>query len=366
MNKYKINSLASLFLFIALSVFFNFSKAQSEENQPKPKNIIFLIGDGMGLSQISAGMVYRGGDLNLARFKRVGFIKTQSSDNFITDSAAGATAFSIGEKTYNGAIGLDSLKNRKPTILEIAESNGLSTGLVATCAMTHATPAAFIAHQPSRTMNEAIAYDFIKTDVDIVIGGGEHYFKTRKDGFNLLDTLKYKGYEVVDSTIDFTKLTSSKFYAFTNNYHVPSIKDGRGNLSEKASLKAIDVLSKNKKGFFLMIEGSQIDWGGHDNDADYIAREMVDFDITIGKVLDWAEKDGNTLVIITADHETGGFALDSGSIKNRTIKGAFTSKEHTGMMVPVFAFGPGADEFTGIYENNEIFHKMIKLFRFKK
>ncbi len=366
MNKYKINSLASLFLFIALSVFFNFSKAQSEENQRKPKNIIFLIGDGMGLSQISAGMVYRGGDLNLARFKRIGFIKTQSSDNFITDSAAGATAFSTGEKTYNGAIGLDSLKKRKLTILEIAESNGLSTGLVATCAMTHATPAAFIAHQPSRTMNEAIAYDFIKTDVDIVIGGGQHYFDSRKDGYNLLDSLKNKGYEVVDSTVDFTKLKSSKFYAFTNNYHVPSIKDGRGNLSEKASLKAIDVLSKNKKGFFLMIEGSQIDWGGHDNDADYIAREMVDFDITIGKVLDWAEKDGNTLVVITADHETGGFALDSGSIKNRTIKGAFTSKEHTGTMVPVFAFGPGADEFTGIYENNEIFHKMIKLFKFKK
>lgn len=360
MIKFKL----SIFLLI-LSFQFYHLQAQNKKSKP-PKNIIFLIGDGMGLSQISAGMVYREGDLNLARFKRVGFSKTQSSDNFITDSAAGATAFSIGEKTYNGAIGLDSLKKRKPTILEIAESNGLSTGLVATCAITHATPASYIAHQPSRRMNEEIAYDFTKTDVDVVIGGGKHYFETRKDGINLLDTLRNKGYEVVDSTVDFTKLTFSKFYAFSNNYHVPSMKDGRGSFSEKASLKAIDVLSKNKKGFFLMIEGSQIDWGGHDNDADYIAREMVDFDITIGKVLDWAEKDGNTLVVITADHETGGFALDSGSIKNKFIKGAFTSKEHTGTMVPVFAFGPGADEFTGIYENNEIFHKMIQLFRFKK
>ncbi len=326
-----------------------------------PKNIIFLIGDGMGLSQISAGMVYQGGDLQLARFKSIGFIKTQSSDNFITDSGAGATAFSIGVKTYNGAIGVDSLKNSKPTVLEMAEEQGLSTGLVATCAMTHATPASFIAHQPKRSLEEAIAYDYTKTDVDVVIGGGMHYFNSRTDGKNLIDTLKQKGYEVVDSTVDFSLLNSSKFYAFTNSYHLPTMKEGRGGFSEKASLKAIDVLSKNKKGFFLMIEGSQIDWGGHSNDADYIAREMVDFDKTIGAVLDWAMRDKNTLVLVTADHETGGLALNSGSIKNKTFTGAFTSKEHTGVMVPVFAYGPGADSFTGIYENTEIFTKLTEL-----
>ncbi len=351
--------------FLLLLFLINSNSDAQNKRKKKPKNIIFLIGDGMGISQITAGMIYRGGDLNLARFKRVGFIKTQSSDNFITDSAAGATAFSIGEKTYNGAIGVDSLKKSKPTILEIAEWHGLSTGLVATCAITHATPAAFIAHQPNRRLNEEIACDFTKADVDVVIGGGKYYFENRKDSLNLLDTLRKNGYEVVDSAIDFTKLASSKFYAFTNNYHVPSMNEGRGNFSEKASLKAIQVLSKNKKGFFLMIEGSQIDWGGHNNDADYIATEMVDFDLTIGAILDWAEKDGNTLVIVTSDHETGGFALDSGSIKNKTLKGSFTSKEHTGVMVPVFAYGPGADEFTGIYENTEIFHKMMKLFAFK-
>ena len=366
MNNYKLNYQAPVALFISIFLFLNFSAAQSGKNLSKPKNIIFLIGDGMGLSQISAGMVYRGGDLNLARFKRIGFCITQSSNNFITDSAAGASAFSMGEKTYNGAIGVDSLKKSKPTILEFAESNGLSTGLVATCTMTHATPAAYIAHQPSRNLYEAIAYDYIKTDVDVVIGGGQHYFDTRKDGYNLLDTLRNKGYEIADSTVDFTQLKASKFYAFTNAYHLPTMKAGRGNYSEKASLKAIDVLSKNKKGFFLMVEGSQIDWGGHDNDADYLAREMVDFDITIGKVLDWAEKDGNTLVVVTADHETGGFSLNGGSIKEGTVLGKFTTGDHTGTMVPVFAFGPGADAFTGIYENTEIFHKMYKLFGFKK
>lgn len=341
-------------------------KRKKKEVKPLPKNVIFLIGDGMGLSQISAGLVYRGGDLNLARFKQVGFIKTQSSDNFITDSAAGATAFSIGEKTFNGAIGVDTLKRPKKTILEIAEQNGYSTGLVATCAITHATPAAFIAHQPKRSLQKEIAYDFTKTDVDVVIGGGQAYFNKRKNGVNLIDTLKNKGYLVTDSTVDFTTITASKFYAFTNNHHLPSMKKGRGDFSEKASLKAIDVLSKNPKGFFLMIEGSQIDWGGHENDDDYIAREMVDFDITIGKVLDWAEKDGNTLVVITADHETGGFALNGGSMKNKSIKGKFTTEEHTATMVPVFAFGPGASEFTGMYENTEIFHKMMRFFDFKE
>jgi alkaline phosphatase len=356
-----------LLMFVAaLSLGGEAQRKKKKETKPLPKNVIFLIGDGMGLSQISAGLVYRGGDLNLSRFKRVGFIKTQSSDDFITDSAAGATAFSIGEKTFNGAIGVDTLKRSKKTILEIAEQNGYSTGLVATCAITHATPASFIAHQPKRSMQKEIAYDFTKTDVDVVIGGGQAYFNKRKNGVNLIDTLKSKGYLVVDSTVDFTGITAPKFYAFTNNYHVPSMKKGRGDFSEKASLKAIEVLSKNPKGFFLMIEGSQIDWGGHDNDADYIAREMVDFDITIGKVLDWAEKDGNTLVVITADHETGGFALNGGSTKNKTIKGKFTTDEHTATMVPVFAFGPGADEFTGMYENTEIFHKMMRFFDFKQ
>lgn len=369
MKKYlKSHSKAFLLLFMFALVFCNLARAQKKKPKtPKPvppKNIIFLIGDGMGISQISAGLVYRGGDLNLSRFKHVGFIQTSSSDDYITDSAAGATAFAIGKKTFNGAIGVDSLKNKATTILEIAEQNGLATGLVATCAVTHATPASFIAHQVSRKMEKEIAYDFTQTDVDVVIGGGMAHFKRRKNGINLLDTLLSKGYMVADSTVNFQNIQATKFYAFSANYHPKSIKKGRGDYLERASLKAIEVLSKNQKGFFLMIEGSQIDWGGHDNDADYIGKEMADFDQTIGKVLDWAEKDGNTLVVVTADHETGGFAIHDASLKNRTVKGKFTTEEHTGTLVPVFAFGPGAEAFTGIYQNTGIFHKMMAYFNF--
>lgn len=356
-----------IFILAILGVFManETAHAQFGKRKKKPKNIIFLIGDGMGLSQISSGLVYRGGDLNLARFKVIGFSRTHSSDNFITDSAAGATAFSIGEKTYNGAIGVDSLKKPKVTILEMCELNGMATGLVAACAVTHATPAAFISHVESRKMEYEIAADYLKTDVDVVIGGGLHYFNQRPDGKNLIDTLKKNGYFVADSTIPLANINAGKYYAFANNYQLPSIIEGRKDFLEQASLKAIQTLKGNKKGFFLMIEGSQIDWGGHENNTEYIATEMVDFDITIGKVLDWAEKDGNTLVVVTADHETGGFALNGGSISGKTVVGSYTTKGHTGVMVPVFAYGPGAEAFAGIYNNNEIFHKFKMLFRFK-
>ncbi|MCC6721812.1 MAG: alkaline phosphatase [Bacteroidia bacterium] len=350
----------TLFLLI---IAFNFNSFS--QKRPKPKNVILMIGDGMGLAQICAGMVYREGDLNLSRFKKIGLIKTNSSDDYVTDSAAGATAFSIGKKTFNGAIGVDSLKKPQATILELAEKNNLSTGMVVTCAITHATPGSFIAHVDSRKKKYEIAKDFTKTDIDVVIGGGMAHFTKRPDKINLIDTLIKNNYTVYDSTYEIDKIKSNKFYKFTNNYHLPKMSEGRGNYSENASMKAIETLCKNKKGFFLMIEGSQIDWGSHDTSLSYTVNEMLDFDNAIGKVLDWAEKDGNTLVIITADHETGGLSLTGGSLKDKKLTGKFSTTEHTGIMVPVFAYGPGSDNFTGIYENTDIFHKITKLLDIK-
>ena len=161
--------------------------------QKAPKNVIFLIGDGMGVSQIYAGLTANRGHLNLERIKVIGFHKNQASNNYITDSAAGATAFATGKQTYNGAIGLDSLKVPSTTLLELAEKKGLATGLVSTCDITDATPSSFIAHQRTRSMHEEIAGDFLKTDIDVVIGGGRKYFEKRKDGLNLLDSLRKKG-----------------------------------------------------------------------------------------------------------------------------------------------------------------------------
>ena len=334
-------------------------KTSTNEAGKQPKNIILLIGDGMGLTQITAGMIANGNHLELERFPYVGLIKTSSSDDLITDSAAGATAFSTGEKTYNGAIGVDAEKNPKETILEIAAENNLKTGLVATSSITHATPASFFAHQPSRSMDEAIAMDMVSAPVDFFVGGGKDFFGNREDGLNLLDSLKNNGFQIFDGVTAISVDGEAKVAGFIAPKQPKSMLDGRGNILQEASEKALNYLD-NDKGFFLMIEGSQIDWAGHGNDSDGIIAEMIDFDKAIKEVLDFAEKDGNTLVIVTADHETGGYSITGGD-KGGKIEGAFSTTHHTPALIPVFAYGPGADKFAGIYENTAIFDKMLEL-----
>jgi len=368
-----------LILILCLPLWVSAQKDSKKKNSnPKPRKVILLIGDGMGTAQIYAGIVARKDATNLERMNSIGFSKTNASNKFITDSAAGATALSIGQKTYNGAIGVDSNGKSVPTILEIAEKAGYATGLVATSTITHATPASFIAHVASRKQEDDIALDFLKTDIDVFIGGGKNYFANRKDKRNLLDELKAKKYQIANTEQEMKAIHSGKLAALladealkpaqpnlvptegmykdtSLNHYTP-----RGILLEDAAMKAIELLDKNPKGYFLMIEGSQIDWGGHANNLPYVISEQVDFDNVIGKVLYYAEKDGNTLVIVTADHETGGLAITGGNLKEGKVEGKFISTEHTATMVPVFAYGPGASTFQGIYPNTAIYFKMMK------
>lgn len=335
-----------------------------------PKNVILLIGDGMGLTQITAGMYQNNNALNLEKFKNIGLHKSYSADKLITDSAAGATAFACGVKTYNGAIGVDQDTVAIKTLLEMAEERNMPTGLVATSTITHATPGSFIAHQPSRKLQEAIAADFLKTEVDFFIGGGMKYFSLREtDDRNIINELESKNYQIesfLDKELSDIKLDNTKnFGYFTSNGSPLPKASGRNYLNQSTDM-ALKFLSKRGKnnGFFLMIEGSQIDWGGHANDSEYIISEMLDFDKTIGVVLDFAKKDGNTLVVVTADHETGGYAINPGSEMGEII-GAFTTDYHTAAMIPVFAYGPGSDLFCGIYENTAIFDFIKALKRFE-
>jgi alkaline phosphatase len=352
-------------VFICCFILWTSISATLAQKKTHPRKIILMIGDGMGVAQIYAGLTANKGHLNLERCTAIGFHKNQSADDYVTDSAAGATAFACGEKTYNGAIAVDVNKKSLPTILEIAEKNGLATGLVATCSITHATPACFISHEPSRSMDEAIAHDFLKTDIDVFIGGGRKFFTKRLDGKNLIDSLKAKGYQIADSILAVENISKGKLAAFLADQQQPKFSDGRGDQLVKSTETALRILNRNSKGMFIMIEGSQIDWGGHADDTQYIINEMLDFDNAIGKALDFAAKDGNTLVIITADHETGGFSLVNGDMKTGCVDGMFTTNDHTGVMIPVFAYGPGAENFIGIYENTAIFHKMLNAFDFK-
>ena len=328
-----------------------------------PKNVIMMIGDGMGTTAVFAGLTANGGHLFLDNFKQIGFSKTQSSNNYITDSAAGGTALSTGQKTYNGAIGVNTDTVAIKTILEMAEEKGLATGLVSTSAITHATPASYIAHQGSRGSYEDIAADFLKTDIDVFIGGGYKHFAVRKDGRDLTKDLQANGYQVLRDMDDIAKVKSGKLAGLTADEHNEVYPKRKMSLP-LSTQTALNILDQNKKGFFIMIEGSQIDWGGHANNTIYVVNEMLDFDQTIGKALEFAANDGETLIIVTADHETGGMALTGGDMKTGMVKGAFPTGDHTSVMVPVFAYGPGAENFTGIMENTDIAKKIMKLMGF--
>lgn len=332
----------------------------------RAKNVIFLIGDGMGVAQITAAMYNYDLPLAIESFPVVGLHKNDASDELITDSAAGATAFSIGKKTYNGAIGIDEMGNPHKTLLEEAEEKGLATGLIATSTITHATPASFIAHVKSRQFQEDIAVDFLKTDIDLFIGGGMRFFSRRKnDERNLVVELQDKGYVVSDyfqRDFEEEEMNPTSPYAYFTADEAPlPASEGRDYLA-LATERALPFLkARSEKGFFIMVEGSQIDWGGHANNAPYVISEKLDFNQAIERALAFAKADGETLVIVTSDHETGGLAIQKGSERNNLIT-AFTSDYHTAELVPVFAYGPGSEYFSGIYDNTAIYEKIRAVF----
>ena len=339
--------------------------------EKKAQNIILLIGDGMGLAQASTAFYFQKEEPNFVRFPVIGLHRNPPTDALITDSAAGATAFSTGYKSYNAAIGVDSNATPRETILEIAARQGKSTGLIATSSITHATPASFFAHTAVRDSAEIIASQLPAAPVNFFAGGGLKYFNQRTDGANYLDSLAAKGFVVDTESLERpAKLDLNKKYGYLLAPDgMPKMQEGRGDFLPRATQLALDYLSQDKDGFFLMVEGSQIDWGGHDNDAEYVIQETLDFDKAIGVALDFAEKNGNTLVIVTADHETGGMSLSAAKVRMqsdyRHIKPTFSTGGHSASLIPVYAFGPGAEQFMGIYQNNEIFGKMLRAFRLK-
>lgn len=328
------------------------------EPAKSPKNVILMIGDGMGLAQLQSGAVAKKAPLELEKFRSIGFAKTHSADDFVTDSAAAGTALATGHKTNNGMIGQDPSGKAVNSLLTLARNKGLATGLVVTKDITDATPAAFVAHQPSRKMAEEIAADLVESGVDVFVGGGRKRFDKREDGRDLIRELKQKNYKVVSGTDEIEKITSGKVAGFvsTERWH------GREtDQLKRTTVAALRILEENPKGFFLMVEGSQIDSAGHDNKIEDVMGEMMDFDKAIGAALAFAEKNPDTLIVVTADHETGGLTLRDGSLKEGTIHARFSTGGHTGVMVPVFAYGPGAEEFAGIYENTDIFQKVKRL-----
>lgn len=301
------------------------------ETKPKQvKNIIFMIGDGMGVSYLTAHRYMKDNPdtfvVENTTFDDylIGMQSTNPEDEHqnITDSASAATAMSAGIKTYNAAIAVDNDKTEVKTVLEAAKEKGMSTGLVATSEITHATPAAYGAHDVNRKNMNAIADDYYdelingQHKIDVMLGGGLKNF-IREDR-SLVEEFKKDGYSFVTNEDELLKDNNERILGLFAEGGLPKRIDRTEETPdlEEMTREAIERLSKNENGFFLMVEGSQIDWAGHDNDIVAAMSEMEDFEQAFKVALDFAKKDGETLVVLTADHSTGGFSLGANGIYN--------------------------------------------------
>ena len=328
----------------------------------KIKNVVFMIGDGMSLAHMYSTWAANKGKLNLENCQTVGLAKTYCCDRLITDSGAAGTALATGHKTRYHAVGVDPEGKPLLTLTDLAAAKSKSTGVVVTCRLNDATPAAFCAHNSDRDQAEALIADYAGCGVDFIFGGGKRYFCERKDGRNILEEMKALGYQTPENQEQLNAIQTGKVLAVWADHDLPRPSVRKEMLTE-STMKALELLSQNKKGFVLMVEASQIDDYGHANQLDPLVEEILDFDRTIGKVFEWAAADGETLVVVTADHETGGLTLVGGSLPEGEIIGKFSTGDHSGVMVPVYAFGPGAELFTGIYENTDIFEKIKYLLK---
>jgi len=329
-------------------------------------NVILLIGDGMGLAQIKAGLSANYGTLSITNIRNIGLSRTEASNSDNTDSAAGATALSSGKKTNNRYVGTDSSGAILQTIPLLIRPHGIESALLSTGDATDATPASFYAAQPERDWSEKIAYDFLQRPSSILLGGVPPWYKdgSKKDKYERL--LKTAGYKISYSLADFKQESALKQVVFLPDTAIRPVKDGRGLLLKESLERSISLFQMHKKPFFIMAEGAQIDYGGHANDLPYVVTEMLDFDQAIAAALKFADQDKHTLVIVTADHETGGLSLLDADRKRGYIRGNFSTNDHTNISVPVFAYGPHAEIFRGVYENTAIFDKIISLLIPKK
>ncbi len=377
--------------------------------QEPPTRVILIIGDGAGASHWT-GAAFAADNLAVERFPVMGLVDTRASNSKITDSAAAATAYSAGVSTYNGAIGVDPDSNSVTTVLEVAQRRGMATGLVATSSITHATPAAFASHVPNRNMQWEIARQLVAADVNVILGGGRRYFDgtRRPDSLDLLSDIAAR-WEYVETAAELSDLRTSdvsRLFGLFAVEHMPAEPRRTPTLPEMTRA-ALEVLDHDPDGFFLMVEGSQPDWRAHDHEPlSAIVAEMLDLDSAIAVALEYQSRHSETLIVVTADHETGGLAIqqmgsrrlltraaaaadstaaqlaEASSFADRELAtladsaawymarlsnlmrrqarhmgdssalvARYTTGGHTAQMVPLFASGPGAEQFGGIKDN---------------
>jgi alkaline phosphatase len=368
-------------------------------NEPKVKNVIYLIGDGMGFGAVTSLLLSEDEVTGFEQAPVIGLSETCSANNYVTDSAAGGTALATGTRTNNGFVGADPDGNQLTSVLRKAQAMGKKTGIVVNTTLTEATPAAFYAGVTSRKMVFDIAKQFTESNVDVAIGGGLDHFIARPDSLDLTATLIEKGYDVFLNWETVLGTDSEKFVGILPLYDLHRREENNGTASaaegqevclaaqlaslnedvnathlseptvylEKATVKALDILSRNNKdGFFLMIESAIIDGYGHNNDSDGMIVEMKEFNRTLQNMIDYVNNNPETLLVVTADHETGGTGVYYNGHKpgnEGPVKLNFSTSGHTGTVVPIFAYGPGAENFAGLMKNTDVPKKIEALMK---
>ncbi len=330
----------------------------------RPRNVILLIGDGMGVNHVTLTRLMSvgpDGRLHMERMPFAGLMRTHSANRLVTDSGAASTALATGIKTDNGRIGTAPDGTPYISILQKARDHGYRTAVVVNCTLSHATPAGFAAHVEHRRMEPEIARQMLANRVDILFGGGRNHFLpephgTRQDGLNLIDEAHDAGYQVIYNREQLRELESGPVLGLFANGAMTTYAP-EPMLDEKTRA-AIDVLSSNAEDwfspepkFFMMVEGAQIDWAGHANDTDNTVRQTLLFDMAVKEAINFAKDDQQTLVIVTADHETGGLLIQGG-LDNPQAN--WNSGGHTAGDVPIYAFGPGAQRFSGTHDITDI------------
>jgi alkaline phosphatase len=330
----------------------------------KVKNVILMIGDGMGLSQIcAADAVNRG--LTLLHLKHIGLLNTEAADDFTTDSAAGGSALATGKKNDNRHISMDDSGEKYLALSDIFHANGYANGVVTLGNMADATPAAFYGHAIDRDSSNEITAYLREGVLDLLSGSGMNELTDRTDGIDLIKELTTKGGYTLQTNMEDINKTKGKVICIDERMGQAAAEETLSLLAD-ATREAIKKLTdQSSKGFFLMVEGAKIDYAGHANSLPGAILEMLSFDLAIAEVLKFADSNGETLVVITADHETGGLTLIDGYQEQNTLTALYVTDDHTPIRIPLFAYGPWADEFTGAYQNTEVFHKIKKATKLK-
>lgn len=322
------------------------------------KNVIMLIGDGMGLSQVCAAETVNRG-LSTLLLKHIGLQKTSSKDAYTTDSAAAGSALATGQSNSNRHISAADDGTPYPSMTDVLFPEGYACGVVTLGNVADATPAAFYGHSVERDNSDEITNWLLDGKLTLLNGSGMEVFTKRKDGRNLAEELKGK-YRVTTS-IDEINTANDKVVCIDERMEKAATEETLTLLAQ-ATKEAIKKLSgASNKGFFLMVEGAKIDYAGHANSLPGSILETLSFDMAVAEALKFADSNGQTLIIITGDHETGGLTLVDGELDKGHITARYMTDDHTPIMLPVYAYGPGADKFGGVYKNTQIFHKIKTL-----